>query len=229
MPGWKYFDVLIAVIGFLVQCGLAYLGLTMTHWKRKTAFGGLVLLGLAFTVVAVKRGVDSAEKVQTQLNQIQNNTEHPSTITLTPAPVIVKPPVPSNAKLQFCFQPSGPGDRLRDVASAPLVNGVVTVVVTAKNVGTAQADNGQIWIQLCDECKFAEEPQGTTMPEGDPTVRRKHFDVLHMGSYFEGTTLKIAPSDRLSSFTIAFKYACEKCLPIDNDHPQKLRVNIETP
>jgi hypothetical protein len=208
----------------------------MTGWKHKAKFGGLMLAGLVFTGIAVKRGVDSSERVQRQLNQIEQNTEHPAKITVNPPqvtvnppPVIVKPSAPLKAKLQFSFWPIGSDEHLIDTISKPLVNGVSTVSFTAKNTGRAQAENGQVWIQICDGCRFAEEPEGTTIPQGDSTVRRKHFDVLHMGSYFEGTALKIIPPDGLSSFKIALKYSCEKCPPIDNKHPQKLTVNVSPP
>jgi hypothetical protein len=85
--GWKYWDVAIAIVGFLVQCGLAYMGLEMTHWKHKAQFGGLVLIGLIFTGVAVKRGIDSADKVQAQLNNIEHNTAHSQQ-----APIVNVPP-----------------------------------------------------------------------------------------------------------------------------------------
>jgi hypothetical protein len=74
---WKYWDVVIAVVGFLIQCGLALLGLTLTQWKHKMAFAALVLFGLLVTVVAVQRGIDSANKLQAQLDAIQHNTERP--------------------------------------------------------------------------------------------------------------------------------------------------------
>jgi len=221
---WKYWDVAIAIVGFLVQCGLAYMGLTITHWKHKARFCALVLIGLAFTVFAVKRGINSADKVQQQLNQIQRNTEHPAIITVNPPQVVVKPPAAPKAELQFSFLPLGSNNLLID---APLVSGAVTIEWTAKNVGSAQADNGQVWIQICDGCKFAEEPAGTTVPQGDdPLVRRKRFDTLHMGSYFEASTLRIIPPRGLSAFNVVFKYACERCPPIDNEKTQKLKINI---
>jgi len=223
---WKYLDVAIAVVGFLVQCGLAYLGLALTHWKRKALFASFVLVGLVFTAFAVIRGIDSAAKVQAQLETIAKNTEQPPSVTVNPTPVVVNPPAPQQAKLQFTLLPLGPNGRITDAASATIVNGVVTVAFTAKNIGAAQANNGQIWIQICDGCKFAAEPEGSDAPPSDPTVRRKRFDRLHKGAYFDSTTLSIVPPAELSSFTIAFKYACEQCAPIDNEHPQKLRVSI---
>jgi hypothetical protein len=81
--GWKYWDVALAVFGFLIQCGLAWLGLTLSHWRNKALFFGLVLVGAVFTGVAVKRGIDSADRVQAQLNTIEQNTEKPQ-----PAPIV---------------------------------------------------------------------------------------------------------------------------------------------
>ena len=72
-------------------------------------------------------------------------------------------------------------------------------------------------------------PEGSTAPLGEPTTRRKRFDVIHKGVYFDPTTLKIIPPTGISSFTIAFKYTCDNCLPVDNGHPQKLRINITKP
>jgi hypothetical protein len=132
------------------------------------------------------------------------------------------------AKLQFTFWPVDPNEeKLYDETSLPVVDNVVTVAFTAKNVGSAQADNGQVWIQICDGCKFAEEPPGTTIES--PIVRRKRFDALYMGSYFEGTTLKVIPPAGATYFTVVLKYACEKCPSIDNKHPQKLRINLTRP
>jgi hypothetical protein len=92
---WKYWDVAIAVVGFLIQCGLAWLGLTLTHWKHKAAFFLLVLVGAVFTGFAVKRGIDSASQVQAQLNTIQRNTERPQQPpVVTVNPQINMPPAP---------------------------------------------------------------------------------------------------------------------------------------
>jgi hypothetical protein len=132
------------------------------------------------------------------------------------------------AKIQFAFWPvDARKETLVSEMSAPLTDGIVTTQVTGKNTSPTQADNGQIWIQLCDGCRFAEEPSDSTAPPDDPTVRRKQFVALHAGTYFEPTTLKIIPPSGVSSFTIALKYACQECPPVDNAHPQKLRVNLE--
>jgi hypothetical protein len=178
--------------------------------------------------IRVKGRYAVQERDSSMWHPIDFSYSFPQPSALPPPPKLAAEPKPQeSAKLQFTFWPVSPNDeKLLDEVSVPVVNGIVTVVFSAKNVGTTQADNGQVWIQICDACKFAEEPEGTTMPPGDPLVRRKRFDTLHTGSYFEGTALKTIPPDRAAWFTIALKYACERCPPIDNRHPQKLRVNI---
>jgi len=157
---WKYWDVAIAIGGFLVQCGLAYLGLTMTHWKNKAQFLVLVLIGLVFTGFAVKRGVDSAEKVQAQLDAITRNTEHPANITVNPPAVVIPPRIPPKAKVQFSFLPLGAHELLVDTVSRSIDKGIVAVAFTAKNVGAAQANKGQIWIQLAMVVSLRRSPRG---------------------------------------------------------------------
>jgi hypothetical protein len=84
-------------------------------------------------------------------------------------------------------------------------------------------------MQICDGCRFAQEPQGADAAPGDLLVRRKRFDSIAPGVYFDPTILKIIPPPAVDSFTIAFKYGCEQCPPVDNEHPQKLRVWIKRP
>ena len=131
------------------------------------------------------------------------------------------------AILRFTFWPiDADHEKAIKETTVDLVNGVASLSFSAKNIGSTQADNGQIWIQLCDGCRFAEEPADSTAPAGEPNVRRKQFLALHRGSYFEGTLLKIIPPTQVSQFTVAFKYACAECPPVNNKHPQKLMVNI---
>jgi hypothetical protein len=99
MANWKYWDIGIAVVGFLIQCGLAWLGLTLTHWKHKGAFIGLVVLGGAFTGWAVKRGIDSSDRTQMQLDAIQHNVEQRPKIE-------VNVPPPTNIERGPRFSPT---------------------------------------------------------------------------------------------------------------------------
>jgi hypothetical protein len=66
---WR--DIALAIGGFLVQCGLAFLGLKLSKWKHKLAFGSLVIVGAVVTGVAVKRGVDTSTRLETPLKKIE--------------------------------------------------------------------------------------------------------------------------------------------------------------
>jgi hypothetical protein len=147
-----------------------------------------------------------------------------------PAPIITLPTPVSSAKarLDFMFYPNNLNDAPMQTIDAHVVANFVTVGVTAK-ASKAQAEKGQVWIQICDLCKYAEEPKDSTAPPDDPTVRRKRFDVLHVGALFENTKLQVIPPPGKPFFTISLKYTCENCPPVDNDHPQRLKVNLIRP
>jgi hypothetical protein len=230
-------DIILAIGVGLLTATMAYMGVQITLRPPESdrakacwtiGFIATALLACVLLALQTKRSGDAQSALQTQLTNIQRNTEHPTAITVNPLPVVMKLPTQpvSKAKLQFSFFPVKTQDDLVDTISKPIVNGVVLVEFTAKNVGTAQANNGQIWIQICDGCRFAAEPEGSTSVLNEPMTRRKRFDSLHEGVFFEQTALRIVPPSGISTFTIAFKYACEACPPLDNEHPQKLRVNV---
>jgi hypothetical protein len=132
------------------------------------------------------------------------------------------------AILHFTFWPVGANETLLDTIAVPIEKGVVMIDVTAKNIGNIGANNGIMWIQICNGCRFAEEPKGSQAIEPpDDVVRRRRFTVpLYPGIYFDPNRLKIIPPSGIGFFFIAFNYACEHCPPVDNTHPQLLRVNI---
>jgi len=162
-------------------------------------------------------------------NGVQELAEYTKRTPVFNVPVLQpRPIVPKIAKLQFTFWPTAaPHFEPVTEITALIVNGVITVDFSAKGVGNLQADNGKVWmIQICDGCRYAEEPDGATAPDNDLIVRQKRFDSLAPGVAFIKTTLKLIPPPGVDSFTIAFKYSCERCPPVDNEHPQKLRVRI---
>jgi len=130
----------------------------------------------------------------------------------------------SKVILKFSFWSKEKQNEFIDNVTVPIENGVFTVDFTAKNISTVQANNGAIWIQVCNGCKFAEEPEGSTI-QPDDKIRRVHFDALHAGVNLVPIKLKIIPPLGTNSCEIAFKYACEKCPPAGKEHTQKLRVN----
>jgi hypothetical protein len=229
--------ILLAAVGFAVL--FVPEAIKALESKRKTRWAIAVvffLLGIAGMVSShIQRGqAENAQRIleakvdstSSGVHEIAQYTKQPPIVNLSVPPPKSRPQ--EKARLQFTFFPLGPKFELISEVSVPVVDGIVTVSFTAKEVGPAQANNGQVWIQLCDGCKFAEEPDGVNAPGDDRTslVRRKRFDSISPGVMFDNTTLKIVPPSGIDSFSIAFKYGCEKCAPIDNDHPQKLIVHI---
>jgi hypothetical protein len=152
-----------------------------------------------------------------------------------PSPPLAKqtvPVPPEMAKLQFTFCPDGKlSGAIIDKITAPPENGVVTVYLSAKNISTVNTDNiVKIWIQICDECKFAEEPQGVEPSQAyddNVIIRRLSFGYLYAGIFYDPFKLKIIPPFGYNSFTIGLYYACEKCPPVDLKQKQILIVNLK--
>lgn len=138
---WKYWDVAIAILGFLVQCGLAWLGLTLTHGKRKALFIGLVIVGAIFTGFAVKRGIDSSDRIQAQLNAIQRNTERPPSppIVNVTAPPAVQPTHRSGEGFMKIAQVAKNPERVVDVGSP------VNFEVVTTNTGQEAVNNAYMF------------------------------------------------------------------------------------
>lgn len=131
------------------------------------------------------------------------------------------------AILDFTFLPIGENNKSVKEIAVPVNSGAVNVSFSAKSVGALPAKNPEVWIEVCDGCKFAEEPAGTKPAPNDPFARRKHFDVLRPGLYFDPTVLKIIPPGGVSTFTITFKYVCEQCPPIEKQNLQTLKVDVQ--
>jgi hypothetical protein len=228
-----FLDIILAVILALLAASIGGLAghLSATRTWHKFFFWGTSVAMVVLIGIQTTRNELGQAHLQNQLNHIQHNTEQPAKppIVNVPAPIVkISPPAPApKAVLKFTFWPAHPSD-LTGIINADVVGNVVTVGITAKGM-VAQAKDGQIWIQICDLCRYAKEPENSTAPSDEPTVRRKRFDVLHMGSFLEDTVLQIIPPTGVSYFTISLKYGCENCNPVDNEHPQKLRVNLLRP
>jgi hypothetical protein len=133
----------------------------------------------------------------------------------------------SKAILRFTFCPYGQlPQTLIDTLRVPTENGIITVYVTVKNISTVQTNSGGLWIQICDRCKYAEEPEGLIKISSNPdTVRIKNFNMpIPAGVFLDPIKLKIIPPSQTRFCVIALRYGCDRCVPLDNEHPQKLTV-----
>ena len=135
------------------------------------------------------------------------------------------------AELQFSFHTVDPSRFPILEMDAPLIDGAVTVEITALNKGTGPAKHGWLIVTICNECRYAEEPQNM-VPAPDAqiatVVRERPFDEIYPGTIAVGMKLKVIPPAPPydTNFLIGGNYACEGCPPLDPKKLQMLKVNV---
>lgn len=169
-----FWDVALAVLAATAQVVTGFLGWRVTvdgvRQDRKKIYELLFILASVIGIVAVGSAAYRGSRISGDLADLkagQQEIRNNPPVVNVPPPIVNLPriPAPARAQFQFAFWPVAPDEQLSTAISKSSENGIVTVAITAKNIGNAQADNGQIWIQICDECKFAEEPEGTSIPK----------------------------------------------------------------
>jgi hypothetical protein len=139
-----------------------------------------------------------------------------------------KPLPPELARLQFSFLVTNITNfPLLIKSMSPNSENVYTVDFTVRNISKVMAKNGDLWVQICDQCSFAKEPGGFVKRDGsDIHVRHKNFQNLNAGVLLEKMTVDVQIGPPYSSFDTALDYACENC--ISSPKQQSLKV-IRTP
>jgi hypothetical protein len=93
----------------------------------------------------------------------------------------------------------------------PDSDGNFPVDFTFGNSSQSSAKSIDIWIQLCELCSFAKEPDGFEHPAGvSDQIRHRRMGDLNSGMTVEKMTILIK-APRSQNFQIAFRYACENC------------------
>lgn len=127
------------------------------------------------------------------------------------------------AQLQFeIFDPTASVPRMSQTIS-PDDNGVYTLDFGVTNVSDTAASSGEIWVHICDQCAFSEEPNGFDRPNGlDERSRHKLFQNLNPGVSLERMTIKFKIAGGPFAFTdVFFNYSCASCGKIAP--PQSIR------
>jgi hypothetical protein len=140
-------------------------------------------------------------------------------------------PINPQAELQFSFFTPDPNKFPILETDAPLIDGVVTVEITALNKGTVPAKNGWLLVTICNDCRYAEEPQNMVPSPDAPManiVRERRFDEIYAGTIAVSMKLKIIPPAPPydSNFLIAGNYVCEGCPRSEPKKQQLLKVNV---
>jgi hypothetical protein len=95
---------------------------------------------------------------------------------------------------------------------AQLVDGYVSLEVTAFNHSGAAASNGFIYFRICSGCKFAAEPEPSNRVEGAMEDERETpFAMIGTNTRLQPIRMKIIPPTP-APFAISFRYACQTCV-----------------
>src|SRR6266567_875624 len=145
-----------------------------------------------------------------------------STPISSPSPTVTPVPPPSRAEMQFSFY-------TLDIKSVPFreitlpeINGVVTVDFFARNTGENIATNGELIIYICEECKFAKEPNGFAKLSGANELQRNHsFQRVFPDTFMPKMTFEVMIPSKYAWFEIAGYFYCDLCA---KSVPQVLRV-----
>ncbi len=97
---------------------------------------------------------------------------------------------------------------------SPDKDGVFTVDFSVKNISDVAVEEGELWLILCDQCKYAAEPQGFNKQENMPdTMRLKTFNLLNPGVSLTKMTVKVKVDTPLhfNSFQLGLRFSCKTC------------------
>jgi hypothetical protein len=149
---------------------------------------------------------------QKQNTALKSTTQPPQ--RQEPKPKAVQPVSTEAARLQFSFYTLNPNVIPIKEVSIPARNDVVTVEFVVQNVTTnVEARDGELWIRICEICRYAAEMSGwTQLPGASDSDRHSTFQRLFGGVALPKITTKIAIPSNVSRFEITSFYACDTCV-----------------
>jgi hypothetical protein len=138
---------------------------------------------------------------------------------------IAVPPV-KQAKLQFSF--FSPNTSKMPIVSQELYpdeNGVFSLEFGVTNISDTVAANGEIWIFVCDQCLFAEDPQGFDKPEGSlAATRHTKFQILNPGVSVDIKVKVKLVGGPYRFFVVGMRYSCALCGKLQDVQSVKITV-----
>jgi hypothetical protein len=145
-------------------------------------------------------------------------------------PIPISTPAPTEkAHVEFSFFTEDPDQLPIKSVIAETDSPFITVNIVFYATGEVTAKTGQIWLRICNGCRYAEEPAGFLPPDPDaPDDRSMRFTDLYPMVLSSKISLKIFPpiiqprrNDRMA---IGGYYSCENCPPVDPKHGDELVV-----
>jgi hypothetical protein len=102
---------------------------------------------------------------------------------------------------------------VKEIPVTSSLDGTLSFTITVANKSKVQANNGSVFVRICEQCTFAEEPARFIKPVGAPIYDREMpFQVVNVGTGL-AIPLKIKPPVAFSRrIEIAVTLRCNNCL-----------------
>ena len=124
----------------------------------------------------------------------------------------LKPAPAELAKLQFSFYRSEFSKYPLVISPMQIGIGTFSVEFTARNISSVQARDLEIWVQICQACSYAKEPDQFDKPQGsDEHIRHRVFGNLNAGVFMNKMSVDVRLTSSFTSFSTSFNYACANC------------------
>jgi hypothetical protein len=122
-------------------------------------------------------------------------------------------PGPKASLVAGIMRSSESDDNFIDTPTVRRVNGVVTITFWAKNISTADANHGNLWFRLCDQCEVVEPPTGLQHVAGaNHAEYGTSFVNMGADTRLGPYTFKVRTLPTIRSMGFAFRYACQTCV-----------------
>jgi hypothetical protein len=140
---------------------------------------------------------------------------------------------PPKAVLSFSFfpfinPPAGsrtPVTPVTDVTLPVLADGSIRVEFTVLNLSNADALDGSITLQICDDCKFAKEPPGFRKLAGQSdTQRYMEFKRILTQVSLETMTVDVTVPPRFERILVGITYRCRTCVVTEKVSTGTVRI-----
>lgn len=180
-------------------------------------------------VAGVKKDVgDVREYLGTKTDKLEGLVTKSETDITQGLSKVGKPDPPEKTAIMFSLWPDDPTAQVPVLQKqvSPDKDGKFTIDYTFQNTSSSPANNMDVWIEVCDECEFAEQPPGFEHLDGAPeTIRHRTIGILNPGTSMPKSAIKVRTKREFSDFFIEFRYSCATCgKPQDNKQQARILV-----
>lgn len=225
---------------FVFVCGVSLSGL-LWHQQSLSDIQSANQISDAVNQAVLKANQHSDKKFEMLHSQVQglgkqlddNSQQFGQTLgTINMNLGRVSQPTPvERAKLQLSLwkEDLGPDELpLTQMSVAPDKDGNYKIGFLTKNKSEVLAKGVEVWIQICTECSFANEPLGLDKPTGtEEHIRHATLGDLNGGvaQVRDGIEVRFNAANKLLGFLVQLSGTCENCGGII-EKPQPFKIAI---